>query len=326
MKLRHVCTLMLSLGITLVSAMQANALSIDLIEGADDPVAQMSSALLDPVSGVTIVGGSGSFIGRVGDGSNPNTAQSGIYTSLSLTPNNGGLPLIENPNGIFLTSGVANISLTGNGDTSFDNGSTGTSNPGTGSDADLAAILSAAGAPSSFTTSRNIFEFDFTVEGGANAVEARFVFGSDEFPDQGVTDIFAFIVDGENFAVFPDGSLISFVTGVNASNFNNNNVGTGNYNIEYDGISNSLRVVGVLNSELTTHHLKLAIADTSDTIFDSGVFIGGFKAINFEGDEGGGGEGGGGIIPDSPIPEPSSLALLGLGTLGLFIARRRRQK
>jgi hypothetical protein len=294
------------------------ALTLDLIEGLDDPVADLTAALLAPSpNGITIVGGSEAFVGRVGDGLDPNTAQSATYTGLNLVPNNSGLPTISNPDGIFLTSGVGNIPQSNN-DTSFDNNSVGTSHPGTGSDTDLFNILQAAGAPSTTTNDVNFFSFDFTVPMDATVVEADFVFGSDEFPDQGVTDVFAFIVDGINYAFFQDGSLVSFVVGVNAANFNDNDVGTGNYDLEYDGISNSLHVVGLLDPALTTHSIKIAIADTSDSIFDSGVFIGNLMATDtpFVG---------GGIDP-AIIPEPTTWLLLGTGLIGLVGLGRRFRK
>jgi hypothetical protein len=152
------------------------------------------------------------------------------------------------------------------------------------------------------------------VPAGITSVEMDFVFASDEFPDQNVSDVFGVFVDGTNFAFFQDGRLVSFVTGVNADNFNDNDFNTGNYDNQYDGISNSLHLSGILDSGLTTHTLKIAIADTSDTIFDNAVFVAGL--------EGGTNTGGGGI---NPIPEPVSLlAWGGLAIAGTLTARRHR--
>lgn len=321
----------------IIGIQQASAVpTLDLIESPENPITEILNALFAPASGITVVGGSENFVGRVGDGSDPNLAQSATYTGFNEIANNAGFPNISNPDGIFLTSGVANIGATNN-DPSFDNGSVGTSLPGTGGDTDVSNILTAAMAPNSVTNDVNFIEFDFTVPAGMTSVQADFVFGSDEFPDQAVTDVFVFIVDGTNYAYFQDGSLVSFVTGVNAANFEDNNIGTGNYNIEYDGISHSMTVVGLLNQALATHHIKIAIADTSDSIFDSGVFIGNLKA----GTSSTGGVGGedGSAIGGEIIPIEASalllagiqssvysifgiIALAGLG-IGIFVIKRK---
>lgn len=310
-KARQICTVCTGIMLAL-STSQLHALTLDLIEGADDPLTLLPAALLGPGSGITIIPGSLSFTGRVGNGVNPNTAQSAIYTDFTLTPNNPGLPTISNPDGILLTSGVGNVPFT-NTNAEFDHEEAGVPPPGTGGDPNLTAILQAAGIvpPLSDTNDVNILQFSFTVDPGLTSVEADLVFGSDEFPDQNVTDVFGFFVDGDNFAFFQDGSLVSFVAGANAANFNDNDFGTGNYNLEYDGISNSLHVVGILDPNLTTHTLKIAIADTNDNLFDSGVFVGNLV--------GGTATGGGGI---NPIPEPATLALFGLGLAGVAAARR----
>ena len=143
------------------------------------------------------------------------------------------------------------------------------------SDEDLVEILNGADYYEPIFDVNSV-SFDFTVKPGLNIVEADFIFGSDEFPEHEVTDIFAFIIDGENFAYFPDGSLISFVKDNNEKYFNDNP--TESYGLEYDGISNTLHISGKLDEARTVHTLKIAIADTSDQIIDSGIFIGNFRA------------------------------------------------
>ncbi|MGH3118994.1 MAG: choice-of-anchor L domain-containing protein, partial [Gaiellales bacterium] len=175
---------------------QAYGLTIDLLVTPEDPVTVLSPALLAPSSGVTIVPGSVNFVGRVGNGTNANTAQSATYGGFNLVSPNA-LPTITNPDGIFLTTGTANIPFTNTLADFSPTAATGgaTTEPGTGGDADLTAILTAAGAPSTTVFDVNSLTFNFTVAPGQTSVSAKFVFASDEFPDQDVTDVFAFIVD-----------------------------------------------------------------------------------------------------------------------------------
>jgi len=276
-----------------------------------DPVvpttaAALAAASLAASSGISITGGSEAYIGANGQG--------GTYSGFSLS---NGTKTISNPDGVLLTSGVGAVPLT-NTDTSFDNNSTGTPHPGTGSNAMLSAELVAHGMTST-TNDQNVLSFGFTVAPGITSVSASFVFGTDEYPDQGVTDIFGFFVDGVNYATFSDGSLISFQVGsASAAFYNNNNVGIANpFALEYDGITDQLSITGLLDLGLMSHELVLAIADTSDSIFDSGVFFAGLTA---------GTETGGGIKPPDVIPLPPSFILMLTGLAGLGAVARRHKK
>ena len=289
-----------------VTTFSANAqVTLDLIEGSDDPTVLLTAALLAPTSGITIVG-TPVYQGAIGDGTNPNTAQSATFTDLNFAPSSGSTPTLSLSEGILLTSGSANLP------------STNTVNqfnaifPGSGSNALLSALAG------SNTNDANALSFEFTVGADITSISAAFVFGTDEFPTQSVTDIYGFFVDGVNYAKFPTGELISNTPG-SPTNFISNPTGAGLYPIEYNGLTQLFSVVGILDDSLATHTLTIALADTSDSIFDSGVFIGGLKS--------GTATGGGGIGTDpdpNKVPDAGSTAtLLGLVAIGFVFLRRK---
>ncbi len=283
----------------------SSQVSINLIEGADDPTALLPAALLAPASGITIVG-SATFVGRVGTVGVNFTAQSATYSNFAMVPSSGSTPTLVLPDGILLTTGSAQLPITNTvNDTSI--------SLGTGVDPQLTTL---AGVE---TFDANTLSFTFTTVPGATSVSAQFVFGTEEFPTQLVTDIFGFFVDGVNYARFPSGELISNTPG-NPTNFINNPVGSGRYMIEYNGLTPVFTVVGLLNPALTVHTLTIGIADTFDINFDSGVFIGGLVA--------GTATNGGGIDPVIPgVPDTgSTLGMLTLAVLGLGALQRKRSR
>lgn len=293
MKLR---TLAAAVGLSIMLPAQAGMIGLDVMNPADDAARILTNALVG--TGINVLDGSQNFVGFLGD---ETTGQSATFNMASFT---NGSKTVSIDAGIFLTTGLANIPAE---NTLKDYGRA----TGSGNDADLTALLNANGAPSTTTSDVNLLEFQFSVLAGLNAISLDFIFGSEEFPDQSVTDVLGIFVDGINYAFFSDNSLVSFNNGVNAANFNDNSQGA--FDLEYDGFSNRLNLVGLLNPALTTHTIKIAIADTSDNIYDSGVWLSNMRAITA--DTGG--------VTGNAIPAPGSLALMGLGLLALL--RRKQQ-
>lgn len=188
--------------------------------------------------------------------------------------------------GLILTSGAAMLVVGPNFQTNagLDNGFEG--------DNDLDYLSQQQGGSLSFNAC--IVELD--VFAATDELSFEYVFGSDEYPEfvgTGFNDIFAFFVSGpgivgdpnltnsaKNIAIIPNTTAPVTINSVN-NNLNwqfyrNNEIGQ---SLQYDGLtSDELGVKKSLTAHTevipcNTYHLKLAVADRADGIYDSGVFI-----------------------------------------------------
>jgi gliding motility-associated-like protein len=148
------------------------------------------------------------------------------------------------------------------------------------------------------TFNASILEFDFVPY--ADTVRFRYVFGSEEYPEyvgSQFNDVFAFFIAGpgisglQNIAKLPSGQVVAIntvnggnpttsppVAASNAAYYVYNGTGTnGPYNgsdqyMQYDGFTKVMEAVSRVQCG-QTYHLIIAIADTGDGIFDSGIFL-----------------------------------------------------
>lgn len=158
-------------------------------------------------------------------------------------------------------------------------------------DADLSGL---SGYP---TYDAAVLEFDFTPV--TNQVVFSYAFASDEYPEYVNTvfnDVFAFFVNGTNCAEVRQtaGDPSSPSVPVTVNNINNSNpvqdplpapvrpdlfranyqdpAGASALDLEFDGITSVLTCQSAVVPD-APNHMKLAIADSSDGIYDAAVFI-----------------------------------------------------
>ncbi|MCX6291221.1 MAG: choice-of-anchor L domain-containing protein [Bacteroidetes bacterium] len=165
---------------------------------------------------------------------------------------------------------------------------------GTGNDNGLPGdpLLSMLSQDSTYDAA--ILEFDFIPY--ADTIRFRYVFASEEYNEYvcaDVNDVFGFFISGpgitgqQNLALIPGTSMpVSINTLNNGSVGANGSAGPGcilsnagyyidNTNgttVEYDGFTTVLTAQTIVTPCLT-YHIRLAIADGGDHVFDSGVFL-----------------------------------------------------
>ena len=240
--------------------------------GTDDPITLVNTIVV-PGSPITIDATSVNFTGAAG--------QTSFY--------DGSLTELEIGAGILLTSGDGTPPLTNT------EGNYSTSQLGTG-DPDLDEVAKSAFASAGETRDANILEFKFFVnDPEVLSITFDILFGSDEFPefsDTTFVDVAGVFVNGVNVGLFNQnvnqplsvisdnlsvGNFINNGTDISALNFGGT---TQTLPIEYDGLSSTLAIgAPVVQGENT---IKIAVADTGDQIYDSGLFISNLTTASFE--------------------------------------------
>jgi len=290
-------------------AQPARAVDIGITPSSD--AAAMAAALLGP--GVSLVPGSAVYTGG--------PLASGLF--------NGETTIFGNPagvSGVILTSGLATNALPPN------------DAPSKGSSIGLpgSSFLSGLiGGASTFDAST--LEFKLKVAPGTSSIEWKYVFGSEEYNEYVNTiynDVFALALDGTNLALVPGTSTPIAANTVNNGNpvgsgtisnpafYRNNSPSFNNsggvpgvpspYHTQYDGITTVLTSTATGLMPDVEYLLTFAIADTSDSILDSGVFILGssLKDPDIPTDPGPGpGPGPDPVFPtSSAVPSPLAIA------------------
>ena len=133
-----------------------------------------------------------------------------------------------------------------------------------------------------------VLEFDFVPQ--HSTAQFSYVFSSEEYSDYSNTsfnDVFAFYINGNNCALVPGTSEPVAVDTINNGNDQEGNDPTPHHpelfrdNVrpapsiasQMDGLTSMLTCTAAVTPG-QTNHMKLAIADASDEIYDSAVFIG----------------------------------------------------
>jgi hypothetical protein len=185
--------------------------------------------------------------------------------------------------GIILATGKANVAIGPNGQ----GGASQAPATPTAGDADLDLLTTGT------VKNIGILEFDFIPNGVS--LNFNFVFASEEYPEfvnstLNVNDVFGFFISGpgitgpysgnaKNIALIPSTSTAITINNINATTnstyYTSNGTGTTqivNSTIQYDGFTKVIAAVSNVQCG-QPYHIKLAIANVGDNLYDSAVFL-----------------------------------------------------
>jgi gliding motility-associated-like protein len=136
-----------------------------------------------------------------------------------------------------------------------------------------------------------VLEFDFVPQ--SSNVAFRYVFASEEYPEfvgSQYNDVFGFFITGpgfppagQNIAIIPGTSTPVAINNVNQISFSNYyRDNTGGASTQFDGFTAVFSTNTVTVTPCSTYHIKIAIADVGDGVYDSAVFLeaSSFKSVS----------------------------------------------